>query len=383
MLNKKILECISVLVLTTILSVGAVLGNTNTASETDANPIQAKSDEATVYAGTTEALQNLDVTVEAEEIDSVAAAEETEVAEVSEEEKEWDSKLIASVKKNKTLNIRKKASKDSELVGKMERGDVAEILEVKGDWYKIKSGKVEGYVSSSLVITGSEAYEYANKNFKTVVKSKIDGLRVRKEANKDAKVAKKLSKGDKLEVVKDAVEVDGWVAVTYNKNTCYVSAEYVDVLVDMSYAMTIKEYNKKTNKGKYQKANHVNGSGIDYNDDELKLLANLIYCEAGCDSYECKLACGAVIVNCVKSRFFPNNIHDVIYQKNQYGPASSGSLARALRRDSATSSCYKAAKAALAGEDNTNHALGFQGVACGYSGVVYDSMVFYTLSIFR
>ena len=66
------------------------------------------------------------------------------------------------------------------------------------------------------------------------------------------------------------------------------------------------------------------------NADDLNLLAAIIYCEAGNQSREGKVAVGAVVLNRVASSSFPNSIHDVVYQSGQFTPASSGALAGAL-----------------------------------------------------
>lgn len=80
----------------------------------------------------------------------------------------------------------------------------------------------------------------------------------------------------------------------------------------------------------------------------VALLAAILECEAG-GSYEGMLAVGTVITNRVASSRFPNNIRDVIYQKGQFSPVSSGKLDSVLKRGPSTSA-YNAAKAILAGE---------------------------------
>ena len=42
----------------------------------------------------------------------------------------------------------------SKVVGKMTDKDACEIVSVKGDWAKITSGKVEGYVKTEYLLTG-------------------------------------------------------------------------------------------------------------------------------------------------------------------------------------------------------------------------------------
>ena len=101
-------------------------------------------------------------------------------------------------------------------------------------------------------------------------------------------------------------------------------------------------------------------SQVTFSDSDRYLLANLIYCEAGGESYEGQLAVGAVVMNRVLSGAFPNTISEVIYQSNQFAPVSSGRLALALANDYATDSCYQAADAAMAGQTNVSTCLFFR-----------------------
>ena len=92
---------------------------------------------------------------------------------------------------------------------------------------------------------------------------------------------------------------------------------------------------------------------------DLKLLAALIFCEAGNQCYDGKVAVGAVVLNRMESRRFPNTLSGVIYQKGQFTPAMTGKLARVLRSGNIPSSCYDAARDALNGVDPVNGALFF------------------------
>ena len=97
-----------------------------------------------------------------------------------------------------------------------------------------------------------------------------------------------------------------------------------------------------------------------YSASDLDLMAAIIYCEAGNQSYEGQVAVGAVVMNRVNSSSFPNTISEVIYQSGQFTPASSGSLASALA-NGVPSTCYDAASAAMAGENPVGSALYFNG----------------------
>ena len=53
------------------------------------------------------------------------------------------------------VNVRSQPSTESEIVGKLYNGCAAEILEwLEGDWVKIVSGDVEGYIASNYLATG-------------------------------------------------------------------------------------------------------------------------------------------------------------------------------------------------------------------------------------
>lgn len=90
-----------------------------------------------------------------------------------------------------------------------------------------------------------------------------------------------------------------------------------------------------------------------YTKADLRLMASIIYSEAGNQSYAGKKAVGIVIMNRVRSSQFPNSISGVVYQSGQFSPARNGSLNRSLSLYDAGSldkQCIKAAKAVLNGD---------------------------------
>ena len=302
--------------------------------------------------------------------------------ELTEEETLWLNRILANVSNN--LNVRREPSASGKIVGKLERGDYGEIIEKGEEWTKIKSGNVEGYVSNTYCLFGLEALAQAKEIAKTYATVTTNGLRVRKGPSTDTKAITKLSKGDKIEVNEDIEPVDGWIAVIYEENTCYLSADYVSVAVELSVGMTMEEIKeqqrleeerKKAEAAAKQKAKEQ--AAVDKAFD-LELLAALIYCEAGAESYEAQLAVGACVVNRMKHRNYPDTIKGVIYQKNQFTPAGSGKVARVLLTGKTTSSCLKAAAAALAGEDNTGGCRSFRLASTGRKGIVYGKIVFFS-----
>ena len=91
---------------------------------------------------------------------------------------------------------------------------------------------------------------------------------------------------------------------------------------------------------------------------DLDLLAALIYCEAGNQSRDGKVAVGAVVLNRVASGSFANSISGVIYESGQFTPAMTGWLDQVVA-SGAPSDCYEAAQAALNGENPVGSALYF------------------------
>lgn len=118
-------------------------------------------------------------------------------------------------------------------------------------------------------------------------------------------------------------------------------------------------------------------SEVSFAEGDRYLLANLIYCEAGGESYEGQLAVGSVVINRVLSSMYPNSVTGVIYQKSQFSPAGSGRLALALSANKATASCYQAADEAMAGVTNVGTCLYFRTPIPGLTGINIGGHVFY------
>lgn len=312
--------------------------------------------------------------------------------ELTKEEEKWQDYLMADVEQS--LNVRKKASEDAEIVGKLYKGDRAKILKAGDEWTKIESGNVKGYVKTSYCVTGTKALKYAKKNCDTIATVNTDGLRLRsKQSTEKGKVITAVASGTKLKVKTKEKTKDGWVAVVYNNDLCYVSEDYVDVSLKTGKAVTLEEEAAKKaaeeaakkaaaeaeaakNAAANSGAATTQGSAVSASADDVTLLAAIIQCEAGGCSYAGQLAVGAVVMNRVKSSSFPNTISGVIYQSGQFSPARTGKLASRLARG-VSASCRQAAMEALSGKDNTNGAKYFKYASSGQRGVVYGTVVFY------
>lgn len=110
--------------------------------------------------------------------------------------------------------------------------------------------------------------------------------------------------------------------------------------------------------------------------DDRELLACLIYCEAGAEPYEGKIAVGSVVMNRCMSGAFPDTIVGVIYQSGQFAPVASGRLAERLMLG-ANSDCYSAADAVMSGTNNIGDCLFFRTVIEGINGTIIGNHIFY------
>jgi peptidoglycan hydrolase CwlO-like protein len=118
-------------------------------------------------------------------------------------------------------------------------------------------------------------------------------------------------------------------------------------------------------------------SDVTFDEGDRRLLANLIYCEAGAEPYAGKLAVGAVVINRVLSSIYPNTVVGVIYQNKQFSPVNDGHLALALASEKANADCYKAADEAMSGITNVGQCVYFRTPIAGLEGIRIGGHIFY------
>lgn len=144
------------------------------------------------------------------------------------------------------VNVRSKPSTDSEIVGKLYKGCAADILEwLEGDWVKIVSGDVEGYIASNYLATGKAAEkladEYAEK-YATVARTQT--LRVREAQSLESRTLELIPLGERFPVIK---EYDEWAEILISSDdqgndfTGFVHKDYVDIEVIFKKAISVEE----------------------------------------------------------------------------------------------------------------------------------------------
>lgn len=117
-------------------------------------------------------------------------------------------------------------------------------------------------------------------------------------------------------------------------------------------------------------------SGIQFSATDLDMMAAIIECEAGGESYVGKVAVGAVVMNRVRSSLFPDTVAGVIYQNKQFSPVGSGRFAIVLARG-AREDCYEAAREAMSGVSPVGNCIFFRTPIPGLTGIQIGGHIFY------
>jgi len=144
------------------------------------------------------------------------------------------------------VNIRKEPSTESEIVGKLYNGCAADILEwLEGDWVRIVSGDVEGYIASNYLATGKEAEKLVDKyaeKYATVARTQT--LRVREQPSTESRTLELIPLGERFPVIK---EYEEWAEILISTDdrgrdfSGFVHKDYIDIEVIFKKAISIEE----------------------------------------------------------------------------------------------------------------------------------------------
>lgn len=163
----------------------------------------------------------------------------------------YDNLGISNV--NNFLNIREEPKEDGKIIGKMTSKSAGEIIEKTedGQWYKIKSGPVTGYVKSDYILTGDAARTEALNVAELMAIVSTDRLNARTEPKADAPIWTQISNSERYIVLK---QLDGWVEIELDSTSAYVATDFVDVRYALNEAIKFtpiedKPDTKTNNKG--------------------------------------------------------------------------------------------------------------------------------------
>lgn len=266
-----------------------------------------------------------------------------------------------------TLNVRASASEEAEIIGRLYADCYGEILEQGEEWTLLRSGSVVGWAKNDYLLFDEAAEEALSQVGRWTATANESGLRIRTEASTDAGIYALLAQGDIVDIYEDQGE---WLKVDYDGCAGYVSAEYVTVDLICGTGETIAEITAREaaeaearrraqeDAAARRAALSEERANVEANYTDVQLLAALIWCEAGNQTYEGQLAVGAVVMNRVNHPAYPNTIAGVIYAPGQFTPAMTGRVAKALQRG-VPDSCTQAAIEAMSGVSNVGGVLHF------------------------
>ena len=281
------------------------------------------------------------------------------------------------------LDIHAEANTASAVIGQvMEDGHVA-ILAKYNDWVQIQAGEIAGWVpAENLVETeiSNEEAVAANEQViaeRTGATASEDEFFAEEEVQQDETAALQAEASEAAQNEIEEVQTAEEAARIEAEAQAKAAAEEAARLEAEAQAKAAAEEAARIAAEAQQAALAAQAAQTAaISAEELKLLANIIYCEAGSESYVGKVAVGNVIMNRVKSASQPNTITEVVYAKGQFSPVRNGSLQRALSSDKADAACYQAAIEALAGAQPVGGKLFFRRNN-GRSGQVIGHHVFY------
>ena len=328
-----------------------------------------------------------DTDTDEEDADEEEPADDAESEDTEPEEE--PEVLLAMADVDSVLNVRAEADADSEQVGVLYKDTGGKVLEQKDGWSKIESGELVGWAMDDYLVFGDEVKQKADESGNMVATISTDSLRVREEPNSLATILGYVSNDDVLTVA--AMEDNGWVEITYNDTTGYINGDYLTVEPMLASGDTVEAIREKEEAKKQAEREEAEKRASEAGFEmtlvesyegtisDMELLATIIYCEAGNQSHEGKVAVGNVVINRVNSGSFPNTFEAVIRAPRQFSPVASGKFDRMLGSGRVPENCYVAAQDAMDGISYVGDCLYFKNpkIAGAHAGITIGDHVFW------
>lgn len=206
------------------------------------------------------------------------------------------------------VNVRATASEDAEVIGVQDSKGHVLVTGGKGSFYEIDFDGKAGYVSDSFSCVFDHLPGTVN----------ADRVILRSDANTDSRKLDTLKRGDLVNIYD---EENGFYKVTYENQIGYVSRDYVDnEQKTLNLPEEVSDGSLEITADEPEERPMIERSVTpgEYTEDELYLIAQLIYAEGkggSSDSYE---ALASVVYNRMQSSRFPDTAEGVCYQSGQF-----------------------------------------------------------------
>lgn len=143
-----------------------------------------------------------------------------------------------------SINLRAAADIESTILNVLPLGEQLTVVDVDGDWFKVETGGMTGYVKSCYTTQDFDAVKAVMLATTMYQKATVTtGVNVRSEENEDSVILSAVAEGESI-IVLD--EYNGWCKVYFGENydIGYIKSEYV-AIGDM---VSRSEINAKRNK---------------------------------------------------------------------------------------------------------------------------------------
>jgi len=303
--------------------------------------------------------------------------------------------MQVAVINTETLRVRKEASEDASIIALLGEGDEVDVVDMDGDdWTEIEyedgtEGVGSGYVSNEYITlkmmykTGEtleevkareEASRKASDESKKAEDKKAEDKKAEDKKAEDKKTEDKKTEDKKEENKDEKKSEDKSVSSDVSEATAQSSNEAKPAETPAAPAEEAPAVEETKNEEPGEAAPAEDSTAAPAGASEAMLLAALIQCECN-GPYEAQLAVGAVVMNRVKSGY--GSITNAIYAPHQFGPASSGKLARTLATGAISATAMQAANDAISGVSNVGNARYFRNVSSGHAGIVIGNHVYW------
>lgn len=168
------------------------------------------------------------------------------------------SRLGIASKVDTYLNVRKKASENSKVVGKLTKNAGCHVYSIKKGWAKVVSGKVKGYVKTRYMVFDKKAEKLATKVGKTVAVISTPALNARQLPSTKAHIYSSVGIDEEFEIRKETI-TKSFLNKIIKKNDisrrrvakaggidtlCKSLDDWICIKVDDEYAFVAKAYVK-------------------------------------------------------------------------------------------------------------------------------------------
>ncbi len=140
-------------------------------------------------------------------------------------------------------NVRALPDENSEVVGMIYNNCGASIIDTQGDWYKIVSGNVTGFIKKEFLVVGNaDLARSVSQRQATVSATAID---VFEQPDRNSISIGKFPQGETFTVVDESTKDSGWIKITCENGDGFVTTDVVTLSTKYNLAETVAEANAR------------------------------------------------------------------------------------------------------------------------------------------